>query len=342
MPSLRAQSRQATASSKCANGLPDAALRSFRVATVGHVAVAVVGARVFEREGAGMARAVIVLTSLSMAPDLDVIGMRLGVPYGATWGHRGATHSLTVAFATAFVTAIAATGLARRRHLFWRFAPIAVAVTVWHGLLDAMTDGVGASRSSGRGRRVASSFRGARFPWRRSARTSCRRGGSASSAGRSSPSLRRGSLHCGRRVVTWRQRGAVPRGGSARLARRAAYSRSRPSSSFFPRTSGSRSAPVRARAGNRGGRALLSRVDRHRPMAAPLIAGFAATFALNSLLRNPMHVDSRKASPGALDGLVLGLHAFGFLCRRVVHVGAAAGYVLGAMSRDRASGPSPR
>ena len=30
----------------------------------------------------------------SVIPDLDVIGFRLGIPYGDFWGHRGFTHSL--------------------------------------------------------------------------------------------------------------------------------------------------------------------------------------------------------------------------------------------------------
>jgi inner membrane protein len=30
----------------------------------------------------------------SVIPDLDVIGLRLGVQYGDFWGHRGFTHSL--------------------------------------------------------------------------------------------------------------------------------------------------------------------------------------------------------------------------------------------------------
>src|SRR4051794_11732923 len=31
---------------------------------------------------------------LAMLPDLDVIGFRFGISYDATWGHRGAMHSL--------------------------------------------------------------------------------------------------------------------------------------------------------------------------------------------------------------------------------------------------------
>lgn len=36
----------------------------------------------------------IALSALALLPDLDVIGFSPGVPYGAPWGHRGASHSL--------------------------------------------------------------------------------------------------------------------------------------------------------------------------------------------------------------------------------------------------------
>ncbi len=34
---------------------------------------------------------------LSVLPDIDVIGFKLGVHYGDLWGHRGLTHSLLFA-----------------------------------------------------------------------------------------------------------------------------------------------------------------------------------------------------------------------------------------------------
>jgi inner membrane protein len=77
------------------------------------------------------------LAAVSMAPDLDVIGMALGVPYGAPWGHRGATHSLVMAAALGLTFAL----LARGRGAFWRTALLATVVAASHGLLDAMTDG---------------------------------------------------------------------------------------------------------------------------------------------------------------------------------------------------------
>ena len=48
--------------------------------------------------GAGAPRAVYAAAvALSCLPDADVIGFRLGVPYAAPWGHRGASHSLAMA-----------------------------------------------------------------------------------------------------------------------------------------------------------------------------------------------------------------------------------------------------
>jgi inner membrane protein len=107
------------------------------MASIGHVAVGLVGARLLARGGAQPREASVLLPALSLAPDLDVIGMRLGVPYGATWGHRGATHSIAVALAVGWLAAY----LVRRQRPMRRFAPVALAVLVSHGLLDAMTDG---------------------------------------------------------------------------------------------------------------------------------------------------------------------------------------------------------
>lgn len=75
---------------------------------------------------------------LSMLPDADVVGMALGVPYGAPWGHRGATHSLAVAVLLGVAFAFAARG---GRWGVLRTALLAVVVAASHGVLDAMTDG---------------------------------------------------------------------------------------------------------------------------------------------------------------------------------------------------------
>lgn len=75
------------------------------------------------------------------APDLDVIGLALGVPYGHPLGHRGLWHSLPfAAVAAACVTRLA---FPRGRAALpparaWLYLFLA---TASHGLLDAATDG---------------------------------------------------------------------------------------------------------------------------------------------------------------------------------------------------------
>lgn len=74
--------------------------------------------------------------TLSMSPDIDVAGMALGVPYGAPWGHRGATHALLTAVGVVVATLARPRGEPRVRR-----AALACVVLASHGLLDAMTDG---------------------------------------------------------------------------------------------------------------------------------------------------------------------------------------------------------
>ena len=75
----------------------------------------------------------------SMAPDLDVIGFRLGVQYGDFWGHRGFTHSFLFAlFLSAAAFLLVLRGLKVRRPLVFLYLLLAA---VSHGLLDAMTNG---------------------------------------------------------------------------------------------------------------------------------------------------------------------------------------------------------
>ena len=77
----------------------------------------------------------------SILPDIDVIGFRLGIPYGGFWGHRGFTHSLLFAV---LLSGTAAEILRRRKNLgigqFALFGYLSIA-TASHGVLDAMTNG---------------------------------------------------------------------------------------------------------------------------------------------------------------------------------------------------------
>lgn len=75
------------------------------------------------------------------APDLDVAGVWLGVPWGHVLGHRGITHSLVFAAALAAVavlTLFRAHAGGGRRGALWLVLFVA---TASHGVLDAMTDG---------------------------------------------------------------------------------------------------------------------------------------------------------------------------------------------------------
>jgi len=76
---------------------------------------------------------------LPMAPDFDVIGLPLGVPFLSMWGHRGISHSITGALVLGAITAALAS-----RALGARCVPLALyfaAITATHGVLDALTTG---------------------------------------------------------------------------------------------------------------------------------------------------------------------------------------------------------
>ncbi|NOQ65025.1 MAG: metal-dependent hydrolase [Methyloprofundus sp.] len=76
---------------------------------------------------------------LTILPDIDVIGLKMGIPYASLFGHRGFTHSL---FFAALIAAIISTFLSRRNKAnflaswFYLFL-----CTASHGVLDALTNG---------------------------------------------------------------------------------------------------------------------------------------------------------------------------------------------------------
>ncbi|QRN98637.1 metal-dependent hydrolase [Archangium violaceum] len=110
------------------------------MASFGHVAVGMALGRI----GAGaapprrVAASMLLMSALAMLPDADVIAFKLRIPYGAEWGHRGASHSLVLAVVTALV--VAAGARATRRPALKAGLLTLVAVGS-HGLLDAMTTG---------------------------------------------------------------------------------------------------------------------------------------------------------------------------------------------------------
>jgi inner membrane protein len=78
--------------------------------------------------------------ALSLLPDLDVVGFRLGVRYAEVWGHRGAAHSLLFALGVALLFSLAYS-LSERRPRFTTVLFLAFLAVGSHGLLDALTDG---------------------------------------------------------------------------------------------------------------------------------------------------------------------------------------------------------
>ena len=81
----------------------------------------------------------IVAALLTILPDIDVLGFKLGIPYSHLFGHRGFTHSL---FFAVFTSMVVAWFISRRSELsfapVWGYFSICMAS---HGILDAFTNG---------------------------------------------------------------------------------------------------------------------------------------------------------------------------------------------------------
>jgi inner membrane protein len=111
------------------------------MASIGHVAVGLAARRWYE--GAVAPRwapltAAVVWSGVSLLPDLDVYAFRLGIPYAAPFGHRGATHSLAFA---ALMGGLALLVARATRLPVRRTALLVAAVVASHPLLDCLTDG---------------------------------------------------------------------------------------------------------------------------------------------------------------------------------------------------------
>ena len=105
---------------------------------LGHFAVGVAAGRLHTRDRTSPALAMVAFCALSVLPDADVVGFSFGIPYDAPFGHRGASHSLSVGLALGLLTG----GLGKLWGLSWgRTTAIACLVAVSHGLLDTLTDG---------------------------------------------------------------------------------------------------------------------------------------------------------------------------------------------------------
>ncbi|MGH1344830.1 MAG: metal-dependent hydrolase [Nannocystales bacterium] len=111
------------------------------MAGLGHIAVGLAAGRFLSsRQGVrlGFAGAALGLTALSMAPDLDVVGFALGIPYEAPLGHRGASHAVATALLLAGVLASLPRRAGASRPMLFT---LVLGVVVSHGLLDTLTDG---------------------------------------------------------------------------------------------------------------------------------------------------------------------------------------------------------
>ena len=78
------------------------------MASLGHVAVGMAAARIWNRGAKPSWTSMAGWSALSLLPDADVIGFSMGVEYGDPWGHRGATHSIAFAVGVAAVAGLVA------------------------------------------------------------------------------------------------------------------------------------------------------------------------------------------------------------------------------------------
>jgi inner membrane protein len=100
-----------------------------------HAAVPLAGALIM---GRNRLSGPVIATGLvfAMLPDADVIGFGFGIEYADSWGHRGATHSLMFAAATALL----GTALLRPER-YGIAATFLFMSVISHGLLDMLTNG---------------------------------------------------------------------------------------------------------------------------------------------------------------------------------------------------------
>jgi len=84
-------------------------------------------------------RLVVLGAALAVVPDLDVIGLAFGWGLDHPLGHRGLSHSLTVAAALAGLAMLAVPTLPRQQR--WRVWLVLALAGASHGLLDALTNG---------------------------------------------------------------------------------------------------------------------------------------------------------------------------------------------------------
>jgi inner membrane protein len=79
----------------------------------------------------------------AVAPDLDVLSFRFGIPYEAPLGHRGFSHSLAFAALVGLAATLALRAISRSgaRPAFTPTCALLALATASHGFFDALTDG---------------------------------------------------------------------------------------------------------------------------------------------------------------------------------------------------------
>jgi len=104
---------------------------------LGHAAAAIALGAAFHGED-WPRRAYAIGVVCALLPDLDVIGLGLGIPYGSPLGHRGLSHSL---LAAGCLGGLALVLCFRRKDRSWPLFAYFVLAAASHGLLDGLTSG---------------------------------------------------------------------------------------------------------------------------------------------------------------------------------------------------------
>jgi inner membrane protein len=82
---------------------------------------------------------ILIAVILTILPDIDVIGFRLGIPYLHLFGHRGFTHSIFFAVIISFMATWFIVKNTRLSFIvIWIYLFLSA---VSHGILDALTNG---------------------------------------------------------------------------------------------------------------------------------------------------------------------------------------------------------
>lgn len=78
----------------------------------------------------------------TLLPDIDVVGLALGIPYQHQFGHRGLTHSLAFALIVGLLAVrLGFSSVSPGSWDWWSLLTHFFLVTASHGALDALTDG---------------------------------------------------------------------------------------------------------------------------------------------------------------------------------------------------------